>query len=46
MLSLGPVPGLAAVHPLDLLLQLEEAVHQGLSGGWAARDINVHLKWS
>ena len=42
--SLGPVPGLAAVHPLNLLLQLEEAVHQSLSCGWAAGDINVNLK--
>lgn len=38
---LRPIPGLSSLHPLDLFLQLEDTVHQGLSSGRASWDINI-----
>ena len=36
-----PVPHLRALHPLDLLLELEDAVHERLGGGRAAGHVDV-----
>ncbi len=41
-LLLGPEPGLGERHPLDLLLQLEEAVHERLGCGRAPRHVDIH----
>jgi len=39
---LAPVPDLEVLHALDFLLQLKHTVQQGLSCGWAARDVDVY----
>ena len=36
------VPHLHGLHALDLLLQLEDSVHESLGRGWASGHVNVN----
>lgn len=36
------IPHLKGLHPLDLLLELQDAIHQRLSSRRTTRNVNVH----